>query len=453
MLGGTGGMRPDMTRSGSYYRIAALAATLALIGSLFGLTSAAHADGLPLTDVAAAISAPTSAAGLFAATGKITNTGALGQPAGSTVSFTLTGGSVSAVPAGCVISGSGAVCTAGSLNPGASQSFTLTEAPAAGSTNVQTVVRSQAAFVEISVPPPNPNDDTATANTSVLYKLDVTLTNNPSNVLLGNDTLLSAKVTNNGVPQSGVTLTITTGGTADPALALPAGCASANGGANVVCSNVALSTGQTKQFDVAVTSPTSGSSMTSTATATGANGSTGSASVSTTLSANAQAFVPQGHSLSYSSSAVNDTFSVPQGAAPGIFLTLRQADITGTMCGTSPCNSIAAEAVFPSNGTYQATDPNHPLIFRVAYTFKQTCNGIGTPSGCNAVYWIGSGSTTAQQVQPCPTYSQTREQAARMADPNTPCLNFVNKTTQGLVTYSIALLKDISIPIISGVAK
>jgi len=257
-------------------------------------------------------------------------------------------------------------------------------------------------------------------------------------------------VTNNGIPQSGVTLTIATGGVVDSALALPAGCVADSGNTSVTCSNISVFTGETKQFDVAATTPATGSSITSTATVTGANGSGNSASTTTTLSANAQAFVPQGHALTFDNVTQSGTFQVPQGSAPGIFLTLDEADITGTLCGATPCAPKAAEALFPSSGTYQATDPNHPLIWSLGYKAKQSCNGRGFPSGCLPLYWIGSGQSTAQQIAPCPTYATNRANPARMTDPNVPCINFVTKTTQGLVTYEVALLKDIVIPIVSG---
>jgi hypothetical protein len=441
----------DLARYRSRIAIAILT-TVALVGGIF-YANKARSDGVPLTDVAAAVTAPSSATAPFSVTGKITNTGLLSQPSGSRVTINPAGGAVTTVPAGCVIATGAAVCTAGGLASGASQSFTVTVTPATNATAVHTVVQSSAAFVEVSIPPPNPNDDTASADTSIPYALSVDITNAPSEVRNGLDVILRTVVTNNGFGQSNITLSVNTGGTADTAnQPLPTGCTAS--GATVTCSAISLATGQSRTFDMAIKTPATGTLMTSTATASGANSSSATDSIDTALSGTAAAFVPDGTSLGYTDSTATDTFSVPANSTVGLILHLGVTTLpAGTKCGTSDCTTQAVEATFDNSGTYSANNVNNPLIWAIQYNFAQTCNGKGTPSGCLPIYWIGSGKTIPQQIPTCPTYQTSKQVQARMTDINIPCLNFVQKTSTGLVTYFVALLKDITIPIISGSAK
>jgi hypothetical protein len=298
---------------------------------------------------------------------------------------------------------------------------------------------------------PQPDDDeSASATTQLPYDLDVGLSGSPQIIQQGSDTLLHATVHNAGNAQSS-TLTVATGGTVDTRLPLRAGCTMDSAQATVTCATGVIAAGGTYAADISIASAPTATSMTSTATVTPQadnppDGSDETASWTTTVTSTAQAFVPQTGALSFASSdsVVNDTFSVPQGSAPGIFLTLDEATVSA-VCGTGTCNPHAAEAVFPATGQYAATDPSHPLVFDITYNVKQVCNGLGTPSGCLPIFWMEPGQTVATQVLQCPTYSQTTRQAPRMNNGNAPCLNFVFKTT-GIVTYEVALIKDIVIP-------
>jgi hypothetical protein len=332
------------------------------------------------------------------------------------------------------------------LAPNESQSFTGTVTPNAGVPSVSTTVKTQAAQADINVLPAS--DDTVTKTTKI-YSLAVGIVSNPSTVLAGSDTLLSGTVKNTGFDQTGIKLTIDTGSTVDPAIALPANCTVDTGNAIVTCNNISLLNGQTAQVDVAATTPpTTGQTVTSTATGAGAYGSGGTAGTETHTDATTAAFVPHGHSLSFSNANQSSTFQVPDGSAPGLVVATSEGALDpGTKCGASDCDPHPAQAIFPGTGTYSGNDPNHPFIWNITWNIKQSCAGKGFPSGCLPLYWIGSGQTIAQPVQNCPSYATNHANPAVMSDPNVPCLNFLSKSPQGgIVTYQVALLKDIQIP-------
>ena len=266
-----------------------------------------------------------------------------------------------------------ATCTADALAAGAAQSFPVTVTPNVGATSVNTTATSTAANGELNVLPDNANN-VASAATSVAYSVgSLSLSSNPTTVRNGDDTLLTAAVNNSGAPQS-ITLTVNTGGTYDSRLALPAGCTASGG--TVTCTN-AYTTGQTRSFDIAVATPATGDSMTSSATATGAGGGSKTASTTTGLYADATAFVPAGDSLSNAGTVTSTDFAVPTGSAPGLFLDLNEVSIAGQDCGATKCYEKAAEALFPSDGTYSGSDPAHPFVWDITYNIHQSCNGIG----------------------------------------------------------------------------
>ena len=411
-------------------------------------TAPASADVLVVSDVAAAISAPATANGPFAATGTIRNSGNINQPAGSKLALSATGGAVSTAPAGCTISAGTATCLAGALAPGQSASFAFTVTPAAGASSVGTQVNVTAAIFEQNVL--DPTNNTASAVTAIPYDVDASLSNRPADVRYGEDTLLTSTVTNTKAAQT-VNVTLATGGTVDGRVALPAGC-SATGG-TVACS-FSLGTGASKTFDTAVTAPTSGTSFTSTLTATGASGGSKSASVVTTTSANSQAFVPAGDNLTYAGSNQNTDFNVPTGSAPGAFLRLNETTLTNVKCGaTNYCVTQAAQALFDNSGTYSGSDPNHPFMWSITYNVKQSCNPAydNDSDDCQrTIYWIPSGQTAAQPMLMCSTYGTAQ---AKLTTVDAPCLQSLTKSTAGYVTYQVALLRDIVIPAIGGVAS
>lgn len=426
-------------------RLFGLAAAAMAVAGLPLLGQAAKADVSVISDVAAGVSAPTTTttSGAFDALGSITNTGTVSQPAGSTLTYTASGGALTGVlPAGCVAGGASvALCTLGALSPGAVVSYVFHVASATGVTSVGSKVDVKSSLVEANVL--DPTNNTATAVTAVAYDVDAALTNRPSTVRNANDTLLTSTVTNTKAPQT-VNVSLVTGGQVDPRIALPAGCASANSGADVNCSFL-LGTSQSRTFDVAVTAPASGSSITSTLTAAGASGGTKSVSVVTNLSADAQAFVPAGDHLTFQGSNQSTDFTVPADSAPGLFLNLHEVTLNNVQCGTSTCIKQAAEAIFPADGTYSGSDPTHPFVWKIKYNDRQVCNGYG--AGCLIkIYWIPTGQTTTKPMSLCPTYGTTLAPVLNGVDE--PCLQTVDKTQKGYATYTVALLRDIVIPII-----
>jgi hypothetical protein len=183
-------------------------------------------------------------------------------------------------------------------------------------------------------------------------------------------------------------------------------------------------------------------------TATGSNGGSASVTVTTNLYANASAFVPAGKSLTDTERATTQTFGVPTGSAPGLFLDLHVVDVqSGTMCGSVACNSYAAEALFPNSGTYSGSDPNHPFLWDINYG-KLACNGAGTPKCTDILYVILSGQTTPTKLLQCTTFGQA---AAVLTNVNQVCLQNAVKLGTGSWKFTVALLRDIVLPPVGGV--
>lgn len=431
---------------------AVLSAAVALVAG--PLASPGSADVLFVSDVSAAITAPSGANGTFGVAGTITNSGTLAQPAGSTLTFSATNGSVTSAP-GCSLNAGTATCTVGALSPGQAVTLSVGVTPAPGATSVASQVVATAAQLESNVLDTTNNSDSAV--TSVAYAVDAALTNAPADVRNGNDVLLTSTVTNTKAPQT-VNAKLVTGGTVDTRLPLPADCAVVDNGANVSCSFV-LATGQSRSFDTAVITPAAGSSLVSTLTATGVSGGSDSASTTTNLYSDAQAFVPEGGRLIYQGSNQRTDFWVQPGSAPGLFLKLQEVTLNNVQCGTKgTCIKQAAEALFPHDGKYSGQDVNKPFLWSIKYDERQTCNGTGGGSGCLIdMYWIPSNAGLAGPAQPmplCPTFSNSAAiTTARLNNIDEPCLQKVDKTLKGYATYTVAVLRDIVIPIISSTNK
>jgi hypothetical protein len=430
-------------------RFLVLAVAGAILGTWVGIgASPAGADPIvSASDVAASIAVPSMTSGSFSAVGTITNSGLLSQNAGSKLIISASGGAVTSAPAECPIASGVATCTVGAISPGAAISESVTVTPNAGVTTVTTIANVVAANGEVNVFPDNSNNS-ASAVTNLAYNVSVSGVSKPDQVRNGDDALITASVTNNDAAQN-VTLTVTTANGYDPALALPAGCAPASGGVKVVCTN-SYGLNQTRSFDIAVKTPASGSTMQTGLSAAGQNGGAASVTVTTNLYANATAFVPAGKSLGDTERATTQTFSVPTGSAPGLFLDLHVVDVTaGTKCGTADCNSYAAEALFPNSGTYSGSDPNHPFVWDINYG-KLSCNGIGTPKCTDVLYYIASGQTTPTKLLQCSSYAKA---TAVLRNVNEVCLQNAVKLSTGTWKFTIALLRDIVIPPIGGVVS
>ena len=100
--------------------------------------------------------------------------------------------------------------------------------------------------------------------------------------------------------------------------------------------------------------------------------------------------------------------------------------------------------------TYFSYDVTKPFIWEIKYSERQVCNGNG--NGCLIdVFWIPTGATTTRPMSVCPTFGTT--QAPRLATIDEPCLVKVDKNVKGYSTYTIAVLRDIVIPIISSLTS
>jgi hypothetical protein len=429
-------------------RLFSLAAASAVVAGLIGAPAPASAEPiLSASDVAASIAVPAMTSGSFTAVGTITNSGLLAQNAGSKLIISASGGAVTSAPADCPISGGVATCTIGAINPGVAVSRSVTVTPNPGVSVVTTVANVVAANGELNVFPDNSNN-TASSVTNLAYDLSLSGVSKPDQVRNGDDALITASVTNNKAAQN-ITLTINTANGYDSALALPAGCAPANGGAKVVCTN-AYTVNQTRSFDIAVKTPASGPTMQTGLSAVGQFGGNVSVTVTTNLYANASAFVPAGKSLTDTERATTQTFGVPTGSAPGLFLDLHVVDMpSGTMCGSTSCNSYAAEALFPNSGTYSGSDPNHPFVWDINYGALR-CNGAGAPKCTDILYYIVSGQTTPQKLPQCVSYGQA---VPLLRNVNEVCLQNAVKLGSGSWKFTVALLRDIVIPPIGGVVS
>lgn len=404
----------------------------------------ASAAYVSASDVSAAISAPSSGGATFPATGTITNTGYLTQSGNSTLTISASGGSVGGLPSGCVASAGAAVCTVANLASGAAKSWTVTVTPNVGATSVTTTAVAKSAQAELNVFPDNANNSASTA-TGVLFSVDASLSNNPTVVRFGDDTLLTASVANTAAPQN-VTFSLATGGTYDPALPLPSGCSATGGGATVNCT-ASYAAGQTRSFDIAVITPASGTSITSTVNATGASGGSDSASVDTSLFSDATAFVPQSDHLASTAPHSTSDFFVKPGSAPGLFLDLNEVALaSGTNCGATACGQFAVEALFPNSGTYSGSDPAHPFEWDISYG-KLACNGGGAPKCTEVLYYIPSGATVAIKMPKCQSFGLPN---ATLTNVNQVCMQNAVKSLSGVWTFRVALLRDIIIPIIGG---
>jgi len=431
--------------------LASVAAAAALVAGVVATGVAPSSAAIvEVSNVGAAMTAPATANGPFDITATIKNTGTLPQVSGAKVTITAANGAVTAA-LGCQVSEGTAVCTTTQgMIAGASKTYSVTVTPAAGAPSVVTQVVTQANQPDLNAPG-SPADDTVSQTTTV-FALALDLTNEPTTVKPGNDTRLDAAVTNQGAPQTSATVTIDTGGLVDTRLPVPAGCGvDPSDAGKLTCAGISIGLGETVHLVVAAVTPTSGAtSMHSIGTVVGQAGSNASDAVDTTLSADAkEAFVPPGGGVCSQESHESSCFDVPSTWEGGTVVGLFQQFLPGTMCGTQLCSPYIAEALWPKSSNPAHNDPNNPLMLRITYNTRQSCNGSGWGSGCHQLYWMNNPTDTAKLMPQCPTYRVSNPIPAVMADPNVPCLNFVSRNPQGIVTYDVAILIDTLIPKIS----
>ncbi len=409
----------------------------------------APAKAVSVSNTVVWVSAPDTSPGPFQAAATIRNTGTVTQPSGSKVTLAAERGTIGNLPSTCKVTKKGKIeCTAGRLYPGQSQAFAFRVSPATNATSVFTTATGESAWGEFNVG--SYDGDFDGKLTRIPYSVALDLTSAPAQVRHGDDALLTAKVTNGGLAQN-VTLTVSTGNVRDTAQSnFPEDvCDTSEDLATVTCAAVPFAAGETKSFDIAVVTPASGPSLSSSASATGSVAGSVSDAVTTPLSEEAQAFVPEGEQLTSEGVDTETTFTVPDDSAPGLILDLNEVTIAKD-CGGTPCHEKAAEAIFPNEGTYSGHKLNHPFVWDITYNVDQTCDEAGENCLFNPIFYIPSGSQTAVSMPKCSTFVRSGAPADPVLDHvEQVCLNFVTWTATA-ATYQVALLRDIIIPIIGG---
>jgi len=233
----------------------------------------------------------------------------------------------------------------------------------------------------------------------------------------------------------------------------------------VLCNYGFLAAGQAEpSVQIAVRTPAAGASMTSVASESGTPDSTvplpepvpdndETATVVTGITTNpGTGTLTDGQSMTFTSSDGTETtaFSVPANATHGgaVTVTLDKVDTTtnAITCGGGACYKPAAQARWQQTGGTPVTASN-PFITKVTYNnIKQSCAGLGGPSGCMPVFYLATGVTTgnAQSVPLCDTYSTSHPVAHASHD---PCVFSITKSMANVVTYLLAELNDQIIPI------
>lgn len=281
-------------------------------------------------------------------------------------------------------------------------------------------------------------------------------------VIPGRDTLLQAQYFNNGqVDTLSSTMTINLGGPRDAGYVLDPACKDeANN--TVTCTYGTTKAGDS-QPPVYIPVQTGTSTLTSTGSEQsfiggvvpidwdGDDSATATTNVSNTSGI---AFLTDGQSTTFTSAdgKVKETFTLPAGATNGggYFVQLKEITPSPYTCGdaTTQCYGAVGAADFARVGGTEPTAVN-PLQMTITYLqLKQSCNGIGGPSGCNPLFYAptGQASGVTTRVPNCTTYSSNGTGAPVAS--NDPCIYSLTKTTQGIVTYAIALLKDVGFPVI-----
>lgn len=300
---------------------------------------------------------------------------------------------------------------------------------------------------------------TSTGATSINWQ-------NAASIEPGQDTLVRAQFYNNGtLPQLSATMTVNLGGKIDSGYTLDPACHVTPGATSdtVTCSYALVSGGTTEPWVYIAVKTGSATSINTTASETAvpdglasiASDGDETGSVTTTVTGSGYAFLTDGQSLTFTSDDgagvhnVTETFSVPAGGTHGggVFVHLYEGNASGSTCGgTTSCYAPMAVADFVQVGGTPAVASN-PFTDVVGYpNVKQSCNGLGGPSGCNPIYYFKTGVTSgiADPVKKCSTYSPSG--GTPDANPD-PCIYTLSHIGAGASSYGIALLKDIGFPI------
>jgi hypothetical protein len=277
----------------------------------------------------------------------------------------------------------------------------------------------------------------------------------------GTATLLRVQAQNAGaVPQLSGSISVNTGGQVDEAFEALSGACSVDGsGATdvVSCSYGLLLPGASSPlFEIAVATPTTG---TLTHTASVPNETLGlplgteapdTATATTTVtSGSGYGFITEGEKISFNNGSINVSLTAPQNlGGGGAFVNLYQGNGSDSTCGATSCASVEARTDWVQVG---GTAPTASDPFRVSVNYPgvmQTCNGVGYPSGCNPLYFLGTGiqAGTAEQIPACAGFSPAPGGGTPNANPD-PCIYGLGPAGNGSVTYLVAILEDSGFPI------
>lgn len=289
---------------------------------------------------------------------------------------------------------------------------------------------------------------------------EITWQDGGATVRQGTGTLLRVRVTNTGalpqlLPSS---VTVNTDGRVDTNFELPAACSVNSAGATdiVRCTFSGLQPGtSTRYFEIPVNTPTTG---TLTHTARIPNELLGlplapeapdSDSVTTTVTANSgYGFVSEGETIGFNNGSINVSLTAPQNlGGGGAFVNIYQGSGSDSTCGTGPCADVEARTDWVQVG---GTAPTSGDPFRISINYpqvQQKCNGVGFPSGCNPLYFLGTGvqAGPAELIPACASFSPSGNGAA-IADPD-PCIYGMGPAGNGSVTYLVAILEDSGFPL------
>ena len=291
---------------------------------------------------------------------------------------------------------------------------------------------------------------------------EITWQDSSATVRQGYATLLRVKVSNAGLlpqllPSS---VAVNTGGRVDTGYEqLPSACSVNGAGATdiVTCSFSGLqSGGSTPYFEIPVATPTAG---TLTHTATIPNELLGlpigaeapdSDTVTTTVTAGSgYGFITEGETFSWSNGSVNASLTAPQNlGGGGAFVNIYQGNGSDSTCGSGPCASVEARTDWVQVG---GTAPTASDPFKVTINYpgvQQTCNGVGYPSGCNPLFFLGTGiqAGPAEQIPACATFSPAPGGGVAHADPD-PCIYGMSPAGNGSIVYLVAILEDSGFPL------
>lgn len=295
---------------------------------------------------------------------------------------------------------------------------------------------------------------------TLIYGVQLGLTNDPTTVKPGTDTRLEATVKNLGSAQN-ITLTIDTGGTIDKALALQLGCTDTTS-ALLTCEKD-FDAGESASFRVAVTTPSlppgEKGTMTSFADAVGALGGDAEAGPVTTMTdPDAEdVFLPAGAQACDARTTESQCITAPNHWTEGSTFTLREFDLGNPPPDCEPgvpCDRFAAEQLWPEPDE-SLLDVTKPVLIHLTFPERQTCNAKSQPAGCYGLKWAKSPTPenpvigAIQDLLACPSFTTSQRRPPVMANVGTPCLNYIDAQIQGLRTFEIAAGIDNLIPKIS----